>query len=315
LINFRYHIVSLMAVFLALAVGIAVGVTLSPSVDEGIITQAQQDRKQVADLRSELSRRDNLDTYRGTYDQRTSALVLAGELSEARVALVVMPDAPGTVVSAIADAVAQAGGRVVSQVKVQSEVFDPNQATSVGQSLAGLSPVGLTDSMSPATKVGWCIARAVAAKSAGTRDPYAKSVGRTLAAAGLADVREEVNDTAQLVVVVTAPTVVPAPETDVTKAHVELQTGIREQGGSNERVPVVVAGPNSDGLDGTDVGAIRTTSPASGEISTVDVADLPGGVVTTVLAGKEQILGRQGHYGALARADDVLPSPLPLQPR
>jgi len=70
---------------------------------------------------------------------------------------------------------------------------------------------------------------------------------------------------------------------------------------------VVVAGPNSDGLDGTDVGAIRATSPASSELSTVDVADLPSGVVTTVLAGKEQMLGRQGHYGALARADDALP--------
>ena len=93
-INFRYHIVSLMAVFLALAVGIAVGVSLSPSVDEGILTQAQQDRNQVTALRSELTRRDNLDTYRSTYDQRTAQLVLAGRLTDARVALVVMPDAP-----------------------------------------------------------------------------------------------------------------------------------------------------------------------------------------------------------------------------
>ena len=65
------------------------------SVDEGILAQAAQDRKQVTDLRSELSRRDSLDTYRNTYDQRTGPLVLAGELPDARVALVVMPDAPG----------------------------------------------------------------------------------------------------------------------------------------------------------------------------------------------------------------------------
>ncbi len=308
MINFRYHIVSLMAVFLALAVGIAVGVTLSPSVDEGIITQAQQDRKQVADLRSELSRRDNLDTYRSTYTQRTSSLVLAGELTDARVAVVSMPDAPGAVVTAITDAVASAGGRVVSQVKVGSEVFDPTRTDAVSESLAELNPVGLTDSMSAPTKLGWCIARAAAAKSPGGRDPYARSVARTLTSTGLADVREDGDDSAQLVLVVAAPTVVPAPDTGVTTAHVELETGIREQGGSNDRVAVVVAGPNSEGLDGTDVGAIRTTSPASEELSTVDVADLPSGVVTTVLAGKEQMLGRQGHYGALARADDALPT-------
>jgi hypothetical protein len=308
LINFRYHIVSLMAVFLALAVGIAVGVTLSPSVDEGILAQAQQDRKQVTDLRTELSRRNSLDTYRSTYEQRTGQLVLAGEMPDARVALVVMPDAPGAVVTAIADAVTQSGGRVVSQVKVGEEVFDPDQAATVEKALEELRPVGLTDSMTPATKVGWCLSRALGSKSVATRDDYARTVGRALATAGLADVRDDTQDAAQLVVVVTAPTVVPAPSTDLTTAHVQLETGIREQGGTADRVGVVVAGPNSDGLDGTDVGAIRTTSAASGELSTVDVADLPSGVVTAVLAGKEQLLGRQGHYGALARADDALPA-------
>jgi hypothetical protein len=308
LINFRYHIVSLMAVFLALAVGIAVGVTLSPSVDEGILAQAQQDRKQVTDLRNELSRRNSLDAYRSTYDQRTGQLVLAGEMPDARVALVVMPDAPGAVVTAISDAVVQAGGRVVSQAKVSEEVFDPAKAATVEQAVAELHPVGLTDDMSPATKVGWSLSRAIGAKAVSARDDYARTVGRTLSAAGLIDLREDTEDTAQLVVVVTAPTVVPAPATEVTTAHVELEDGIREQGGTSDRVAVVVAGPNSDGIDGTDVGAIRTTSAASSELSTVDVADLPSGVVTTVLAGREQLNGEQGHYGALARADDALPA-------
>jgi hypothetical protein len=308
-INFRYHIVSLMAVFLALAVGIAVGVSLSPSVDEGILAQAQQDRNQVTALRSELTRRDNLDTYRSTYDQRTAQLVLAGQLNDARVALVSMPDAPGAVVTAVSDAVVQAGGRVVTQVKVNQSVFDPTQADSVDEAVAELGWTGLTEDMSPATKVGWSLSRAIAAKTPGPRDANAKAAGRTLASAGLVDVREDVEDTAQLLIVITAPTPTPTqlPDAAVTTAHVELDTALREQGGNGGHIPVVVAGPNSDGLDGTDVGAVRTTSPASGELSTVDVADLPSGVVTTVLAGKEQLSGEQGHYGALGRADDVLP--------
>ena len=308
MINFRYHIVSLMAVFLALAVGIAVGVSLSPSVDEGILTQAQQDRNQVTALRSELTRRDNLDTYRSTYDQRTAPLVLAGRLTDYRVALVVMPDAPGAVVTALNDAVVQAGGRVVDQVKVSQEVFDPAQADAVDRAVADLgTTVGLTEQMSPATKVGWCLSRAIATRTPSARDDSARTVGRTLAAANLADVRDDVTDTAQLVVVVTAPTTTQPPAPEVTAAHVQLDAGLRDQPGSADHIPVVVAGPNSDGLDGTDVNAVRTTSPASDELSTVDVADLPGGVVTTVLAGKEQLMGEQGHYGALARADDALP--------
>ena len=153
MINFRYHIVSLMAVFLALAVGIAVGVSLSPSVSGEITTQAQQDRQQVVQLRNELSRRNSLDTYRSTYDQRTAPLVLGGEMNDHRVAVVAMPDAPGAVVTAIGDAVASAGGRVVSRVKVSQEVFDPAQADAVDKAVADLNPVGLTDDMTPPTSV------------------------------------------------------------------------------------------------------------------------------------------------------------------
>jgi hypothetical protein len=75
----------------------------------------------------------------------------------------------------------------------------------------------------------------------------------------------------------------------------------------------VLAGPNSAEIQGTDVLAVRTDPQASSRLSTVDVADLRSGVITTVLAGKEQMLGRDGHhYGALAKADAPLPT-LPIR--
>ena len=95
MINFRYHIVSLMAVFLALAVGIAAGVSLSPSVNEGVAQQAEQDRKQVTELRAELDRRNSLDALppdlrpAGRPDRDRRACWPAP-----RVAIVQMPDAP-----------------------------------------------------------------------------------------------------------------------------------------------------------------------------------------------------------------------------
>jgi hypothetical protein len=310
LINFRYHIVSLMAVFLALAVGIAVGVSLGPSVDRSIVTQADADRQQVTLLRSEIDRRNNLDAYRNTYEQRTATLVLGGQLSGARVAVVTMPDAPGSVVTAVAEAVDQAGGRVVTRVKVNARVFDPAQSVAVDQAVAEVGDAGLTDSMSTATKVGWCLARATASKQMTMRDDAGRAVGRTLSGAGLVDFTADADadEYAQVVIVVTGATSPQPVEAALTTAHVELETAIKEQSGSTDPVGVVVAGPNSLGLSGTDVGAIRATSPASSELSTVDVADLPSGVVTSVLAAKEQMMGEQGHYGALARADDALPA-------
>ena len=55
---------------------------------------------------------------------------------------------------------------------------------------------------------------------------------------------------------------------------------------------MVLAGPNSEDIEGTDVLAARSDPTAVDSLSTVDVADLSSGVTTTVLAGKERLLGR-----------------------
>src|SRR4051812_17914828 len=131
MINFRYHIVSLMAVFLALSVGIVIGVTLRPSVDEGLAAQAAQDRKQVQELRAELDRRNTLDRYRDAYAQDISGYLTAGALDGTNVALFLMPDAPGAVTSALKAAVTQAGGTTTRTVKINDTVFDPASAANV----------------------------------------------------------------------------------------------------------------------------------------------------------------------------------------
>ena len=118
MINFRYHIVSLMAVFLALSVGIAVGVSLGPSVDQGLLRQAEQDRKQVTELRNEINRRNALDGVpagvrradRRAGDRRARSATYAWRWSS-------MPDAPGRVVTDLTAAVATAGGTVVREVE------------------------------------------------------------------------------------------------------------------------------------------------------------------------------------------------------
>ena len=59
--------------------------------------------------------------------------------------------------------------------------------------------------------------------------------------------------------------------------------------------------------------AVRSDSAGENALSTVDVADLSSGVTSTILAGQEQLLGREGrHYGALAGADAPMPT-LPVR--
>ena len=308
MINFRYHIVSLMAVFLALAVGIAVGVSLSPSVSQGLNEQAAQDRKQVTELRAEIDRLNALDDYRDAWSTRVGEQVHANALTGVGVALVSMPDAPNQVVQAISEGVTAAGGTVVQTVRIDADVYDEAKAEAVNEAVAAYrDELGFEDSMTPATRFGRALGRSIAAKAPQERDELAVGIGDALEQAGLAALDGGSSRRAELVVVVTAAASDPQPEPQVLQGHVESDVGLLFQAAG-----LVVAGPNSDDITGTDVLAVRTAADAADVVSTVDVADLPSGVTTTLLAGQEQLLGRQGHYGALTRADAPLPT-LPVR--
>jgi hypothetical protein len=307
-INFRYHIVSLMAVFLALAVGIAVGVSLSPSVSEGLNQQAAQDRKQVTELRTELDRVNALDQYREAWAEQAGQQLTLNALSGVAVAVVAMPDAPAAVVQALGDAVQNAGGTVVSSVEIEARVYDTARGDEVNAALAPFAEqVGLDDSMTPATRFGRVLSWSIAAKAPQGRDDRAVAMGDALQKAGYATLSKDSSRQAELVLVVTAPASDPPVAPELLQAHVQTYVGLLVHAGG-----LVVAGPNSDDITGTDVLAVRTDGDAGDVLSTVDVADLPSGVASTVLAGQEQLLGRQGHYGALTRADAPMPT-LPVR--
>ena len=85
---------------------------------------------------------------------------------------------------------------------------------------------------------------------------------------------------------VTAPASDPRPTPEQLAAHVQFDVGLSNRAG------VVLAGPNSEDIEGTDVLAARSDPTSVDSLSTVDVADLSSGVTTVVLAGKERLLGR-----------------------
>jgi Copper transport outer membrane protein, MctB len=307
LINFRYHIVSLMAVFLALSVGIVLGVTLRGPVDEGLVQQAAQDRKQVQDLRTELDRRDSLDQYRDAYALRAGKILTGGILSNQRIVLIIMPDAPTDVANSLATAVTQSGGLITHTVKIDNSAFDPTKAGQVNKAIAPfIGQLQLLDTMSNATKFGLTLGRALLSREVPERDPVALAISDSLTSAGLVTIDGKSTALGNLAIVVTAQASDPRPTPESLTAHVDMDVALKAHAG------VVVAGPNSDNIEGTDVLAARTDSASVDVLSTVDVADLTSGVTTVILAGKEQVLGRQGHYGALSKADAPVPQ-LPIR--
>ena len=113
--DFRYHALSLVAVFLALGIGIVLGVTIGDSlVSEadrslrrtlrGDVLDAREDERQA---REQVAQRDALiaDAF---------PLIARNRLRGDRVAIVVSGELPGEVESDIRDAVEEAGGEVSS---------------------------------------------------------------------------------------------------------------------------------------------------------------------------------------------------------
>ena len=118
----RYHAISLVAVFLALGIGVLLGVALG---EEGIVSGASRDlekslrgdlnqaRSRNADLRRELAQRRD-------YEDQIHPALVEDLLPEWRVGVVAMGRLPGGYISSIEDAIGPAGAKIESVSVVAS---------------------------------------------------------------------------------------------------------------------------------------------------------------------------------------------------
>src|SRR5690606_24122698 len=120
-INFRYHVVSLTAVFLALAIGLVVGTAAlnGPLVDDlndrvnGLSNHNNQLREQVDKLEQEVNSQEN-------FAVEVAPHVLAGQLTDRRVVVVCLP-AANKYADSVAEALEMAGAKVTGRVDIQDK--------------------------------------------------------------------------------------------------------------------------------------------------------------------------------------------------
>ncbi|MGH2978026.1 MAG: copper transporter [Solirubrobacterales bacterium] len=118
----RYHAISLVAVFLALGIGVLLGVALG---EEGIVSGASRDlekslrgdldnvRSRNADLRRELAQRR-------TYEREVYPALVGDLLPEWGVGVVAMGKLPGGYIAAVEDAIEPAGAQVENVSVIES---------------------------------------------------------------------------------------------------------------------------------------------------------------------------------------------------
>ncbi len=275
----RYHAASLAAVFIALAVGILIGIGLADDVVSSASEELETSLR--ADLSAAEDRADELEAQldRGNrFGDQILPAVLAGRLAGQRVALIEFGDVPDGVASDSREAVETAGGDLTSV----AEIARPPDVEGLA---AGLSPRFAAIRRDPEALAD--LGTAIGGQLAGG-GPLVEALKPTLFATFTGSLRG-----VDRVILARADTADLEPdEREVTTTFEDALIG-----GIDRRAFASVGVE----LTTTDPSALQPFIDAG--IATVDDLDLPAGQVSTVFA----LDGLEGNFGVKEGARSYLP--------
>ncbi|MGC4750598.1 copper transporter [Micromonospora sp. DT201] len=309
MINFRYHVVSLTAVFLALAIGLVVGTAAlnGPVADslEGQVTGLRKDnqywRQQVNNMEKQLGLEEE-------FAEEISQVVLPGTLTGRRVLVLTLPNGRDHT-EGVLKKLQQAGATVTGRVDLQDKLINPdNNSNLLELAVTAARPTAQTTGL-PGNGHGVETSSALLAsvlldRAQGTA-PVSDADRRAVLAAYnnagyLTTDNNKVTGSAEAVVVVSGQ---PYVDKDSEKRD-ESVVKIAEQ--FDRTGSIVVAGNGSAG--GNLVAVVRGDPVLAQTISTVDNANTVQGQLVTSLALVQQLTEKKaGQYGVGDNAPSLLP--------
>ncbi|GII51625.1 hypothetical protein Pth03_00140 [Planotetraspora thailandica] len=299
MIDFRYHLVSIVAIFLALTVGIVLGSTvLEPTLfktAEKTTASMERLNAQYLDQISALQARDE-----GNDSLVTTHLdqLVHGQLPGERVVLVEAPGAPTSLRDPIEKLVDSAGGFYTGRVSLTDKFTAGDQASMVDQLASTLAPAGTAfpDGATPYDKAATVLAGALVTNDrskAGQENPLASSVLDTFQSAGFLAVSGDPTKRATMAIVLAPTQPYEGDEAEgQTTAVVAMAAGL-----DNMDLGTVLAGSTTASGTGGAIALLHDTGDAASNVSTLDTVDSAAGRVVLVYALQEQLSGRSGTYG------------------
>jgi hypothetical protein len=312
-IDFRYHLVSIIAIFLALAIGIVIGTAAL----NGPVTSALQksnaalnaglsnSHAQIAALAQEITNAE-------TFAQNAAPMLLAHLLDAQTVVVIEAPGSSSAVDSGVITALRQAGATISGQIQLQDKFFDPSATTAAAMDgiSQGIKPATLTLTGSTAQqRAAQVLASAIATKTeAGLIDASSQAILAGFAGPGFLTTSGQPAARATLAVVITPADPLTGPNAALTNQSLtDVAAAV-----ATASLAAVMAGPQSSAQAGGAVAALRASSSAS-QISSVDDADLAFGQVAVAQALAEQMRAHSpGSYGIGPGATQIAPSPMPM---
>ena len=306
MVNFRFHLVSLTAVFLALALGIAIGATVLDRSTVSLLERRLDTIKSHSDATNRQN--DQLRAALGRWNQfadQAGDRLVQGRLAGVSVVVVAVEGVDGDSLNALRQTLANAGATLEGTLWMTAKLAVRNN-----DDLATLRDVLNVPNGRPADLRRLVASDAAAAiTDSSALAPLAALIDRGFArveAPGGAAIGPAglLSEGSRFVVVSDAKAAVPNPE--VAQPLVE-DLSARAPG----RIVAAEDGHDANGKDpavrAVFVGPLR--SEAALKVSTVDDLEEYAGRVATVFALVDISAGRTGHYGVGPGASRLLPVP------
>jgi Copper transport outer membrane protein, MctB len=321
-IDFRYHLVSIVAVFLALAIGIVLGSTEL----QGTTLDAL--RKTSNSLTNKLNaaeaQRNSYAQQAGTSDaflKTAEPKLLDAMLTGDRIVLVTEPGSPSSVVNGVKTAAALAGAAISGTVALEPKFNDLSGATQASLSainaqlatsvIATLTPA-ITSQTGYQQNAAQLIASAILNQTAdqpGLTTGQAQLVLQAYAQGGYLSESGAPWNRATLAVIVASDTV---PADGANDPANQVLLAVAQEFATTSAATLVAGSVAGTTPAGSAISVLRGSSVA-GQVSSVDNADTTLGQISTMWAFATQLAGgKPKSYGVLG-ASSVSPAvPLPV---
>ncbi|HYZ54306.1 MAG TPA: copper transporter [Streptosporangiaceae bacterium] len=319
MIDFRYHLVSIVAVFLALAIGIVLGSTELRGAALSALDRTSSALSAKLNAANSENNALQLEVSGDqSFAQAAEPVLLAHLLDGKRAVIITAPGAPGGEVSGLTTALGHAGATVSGQVSLTTKFADTSASTLnvLDQLTQQVVPSGVSlVNGSPQQQAAQVLASALLSSksqpagqttssqtSAGQAGSSPQTILSSYSAGGFLTVSGQPASGATLAVIVPA-----SGNTD--PANQAIVALAREFGTASQATVVAGASPPAGG--GSAITAVRA-SGAANNASTVDNADTVSGQIVAVQALEQQLSGHKpGSYGVQPDAASAGPSPAP----
>jgi hypothetical protein len=276
----RYHTTSLIAVFIALAIGILIGAEFGgdalnstrKDLEHSLVGNLQDARSRADELNGELSRSNE-------FAERVYPVLTRDRLEGRRIGLIALGDLPGEITDHVKEALAPTGAKLVG-VGVVREPVDIN---GLAEDLAKTRFADLRTNSDALSELGTGLGRQLVV--GGTLlevvhgDLFSRASGGFGALDGVIVVRDQPEEMG------------PVQDAKADQLEEALMSGV-----TATRVPAV--GVETSSAESSSISFFQ-----SNDLASVDDVDLTAGQVALVFA----LLGADGSFGVKGSADQLLP--------